>query len=120
MHAFVTREPLGGDVDFPDPEDATPIFSWRKRPNLHGWMEALYRERGGTAEHFSGVNLRLAAADLQRLQADIRNRRLPKTSGVFFGGDEDSDEEMENDLQFIAMAREALAVGYSVYYTSWW
>ena len=45
-------------------------------------------------------------------------RRLPKTTGFFFG--ESDGSEQEDDLEFIAKAREALAADKFVYYTSWW
>ena len=58
--------------------------------------------------------------DLNALEAAIRSRALPATTGFFFGNyppDDDSDNE---DMQFIAKAREAINEGYAVYYDSWW
>jgi hypothetical protein len=46
------------DVDF-DGNDAIELYYWRKHPNLHGWMESLYYEKGGTADNFNCVNLQL-------------------------------------------------------------
>jgi hypothetical protein len=60
----------------------------------------------------------LDKADLDRLEADIRAKRLPETAGFFFGQSDGS--EIDDDLDFIAKAREAIAVGLTVYYTSWW
>ena len=48
----------------------------------------------------------------------VRHGRLPKTTGFFFG--ESDGSELEDDLDFIAKAREALAADKFVYYTSWW
>ena len=42
-----------------------------KHPNLHGWMERLYRTRGGKEDKFNCVNIQLTADDLQKLKADI-------------------------------------------------
>ena len=89
----------------------------RKHPNLHGWMEHLYRAKGGTAEDFNCVNLQLDAADLDALEHAVRSRTLPPTTGFFFGL---TGAAPEDDLAFITRARDALARGEAVYYTSWW
>ncbi|MEY9199425.1 hypothetical protein ABIA16_004604 [Sinorhizobium fredii] len=106
MYACTLREPPAVPVDF-EVEEATALHYWRKHPNLHGWMERLYREKGGNDPRFNCVNLQLTADDLDRLETAIRDRTLPPTEGFFFGvsdGREDND-----DLTFVAKAREALA-----------
>ena len=81
-------------------------------------MEKLYREKGGAAQSFNCVRMVLAAPDLDRLEADIKESRLPDTEGFFFG---DSDgSETTDDLTFIGKARTAIQSGLTVYYTSWW
>jgi hypothetical protein len=104
-------------VDF-DGKGAQEIQYWRKHPNLHGWMEQLYRDKGGSEREFNCVNVQLTLADLERLEADVRNWELPYTTGFFFG--ESQADERESDLAFIARAREALTAGLAVFYTSWW
>ncbi|MCA6111801.1 phosphoglycerate kinase [Bradyrhizobium cenepequi] len=116
MYALATDNALSAAVDF-DAPDSVKIYNWRKHPNLHGWMERLYRKRGGRMRTFNCVNVALTADDLQQLEADIRTKCLPKTGG-FFGVSDGS--ELEDDLAFIAKAREALAANRAVYYTSWW
>ena len=93
------------------------IFQWRKHPNLHGWMEALYRAKGGTGE-FNCVAVRLEPSDLEALEADIRADRLPQTTGFFFG--RTRPEEKDDDLLFIRLAREAIAAGRVLFYTADW
>jgi len=39
------------------------IAYWRKHPNLHGWFEQLYRERGGEGD-FNGDELELFREDI--------------------------------------------------------
>jgi hypothetical protein len=117
MYAMTLGAKPAGAVDFDD-AGATELHYWRKHPDLHGWMEMLYREKGGTAENFNCVNVSLDAQDLDRLEADIRAASLPKTTGFFFGASDGS--ETEDDLQFIAKAREAIAAGATVFYSSWW
>lgn len=116
MHAMVTKENIQSKTDF-EVEECQQIHYWRKHPNLHGWMEALYRAKGGTQE-FNYVPVVLDREDLDRLEADIRANRLPHTEGFFFGvtvGD-----EAEDDLVFVANARQEIAKGGMVFYTSWW
>lgn len=99
--------------------DAEPVrlHYWRKHPDLHGWMEEVYRERGGT-EDFNCIQIELFPADLDRLETDIKERVLPDTAGFFFG---DSDgSETEDDLEFVENARTAIKEGKQVFYDSWW
>jgi hypothetical protein len=46
--------------------------------------------------------------------------KLPQTQGFFFGNSQLDEEEVKDDLEFIRDAREAIAAGEYVYYTSWW
>ncbi len=80
-------------------------------------MEKLYVEKGGT-ETFNCITLLLTAADLDRLEADIRANALPATSGFFFG--ESDGSETDDDLAFIDKARAAIADGKTVFYELWW
>ena len=117
MYAMVTMEAVPGAVDFKVSE-ANELHYWRKHPNLHGWMEALYYEKGGKEEIFNCVPVVITSDDLEQLEADVKAGRLPHTEGFFFGSSDGG--EAEDDLAFIAKARAALAAGQSVYYDSWW
>lgn len=117
MYAMATSEAVDAPTDF-KVQDAQEIHYWRKHPNLHGWMEGLYYEKGGNAECFNCVGLVLSAADLDRLEADIKAELLPPTEGFFFGASDGT--ENADDLAFIAKARQAIADGKTVYYDSWW
>ena len=117
MYAFATPDAPATPVDF-RVERAEQIAYWRKHPNLHGWMEALYREKGGRDADFNCVNLQLTAEDIDRLERDVAEGKLPETSGFFFGASH--PEDADTDRAFIAEARHALAEGRAVFYTSWW
>ena len=54
MFAYTTSEELAASVDF-EVETLTELHYWRKHPNLHGWMEALYYAKGGAADTFNSV-----------------------------------------------------------------
>lgn len=126
MFAFTIPEKLARDV-IAHESDWAPIrdteradfFYWRKHPNLHGWMEQLYRDRGGTDE-FNCIGIRLYPENLDALEADINDGKLPETSGFFFGQSDGSASEAMKDLRFIEMAREHIAEGKAVIYSSWW
>ena len=96
------------------------FFYWRKHHDLHGWMENLYREKGGTKESFNCVKVRLTKEDLDALQHDLLNGTLPETTGFFFGTNPPDDESLKDDLKFIQKARDIIAEGDAVYYDSWW
>ena len=116
MYAMITKEQFDEPVDL-QASACELLHYWHKHPNLHGWMENLYFEKGGT-ELFNCISLVLTAADLDRLEADIRANTYPETTGFFFGTSDGS--EAEDDLAFIEKARAAIAEGKTVFYDSWW
>jgi hypothetical protein len=82
-------------------------------------MEDLYRERGGESEMFNGVELELFWEDLEQLEEDITNGRLPSTTGFFFGDNSDDYYRLQ-DLEFIRQARAEIFTGLKVFYNSSW
>lgn len=110
------RQPAS-PVDF-EAANSTELHYWRKHPDLHGWMERLYRAKGGSAQSFNCVTLLLTSDDLDQLEADIRGQALPATAGFFFGASDGSEDD--GDLAFVKSARAALGAGLAVFYTSWW
>ena len=97
---------------------------WRKHPNLHGWMERLWEEKGrpgaeSPTETFNGVELELTWDDIEQLEFDIQEDNLPGTTGFFFGDDSD-DYYKEQDLEFVKQAKADLFLGLKVYYNSSW
>ena len=99
-------------------ENQMELAYWRKHPNLQGWMEQLWRDKGNEGE-FNCVDVELIDADLDRLEADIKGNNLPDTGGFFFGSNSD-DSYKDGDLDFVHDAREHLSMGYKIVYTSWW
>lgn len=120
MYALKTKAKPKTKVDFESRSGEPEVAYWRKHPNLHGWMEQLYRKNGGADEMFNCVCVELEDIDLDALEEDIGQDALPATSGFFFGSSYGTDEERKRDLEFIAEARKALADGWYVYYTSSW
>ena len=99
-------------------DDTIELASWRKHPNLQGWMEELWYEKGGEGE-FNCVELELTLEDLDALESTLDEEALPETAGFFFGGNAD-DHYAEADREFIVQARAAIKQGYKVVYSSWW
>lgn len=98
--------------------DQIELAYWRKHPNLQGWMEQLWRSKGGEGE-FNCVDVELTLDDLERMEYAVLLSTLPATQGFFFGSDSD-DRYKEGDLEFIRTAREHISQGYKIVYTSWW
>ena len=98
--------------------DSYDLCDWRKHPNLQGFMENLYIEKGGEDE-FNCVELELTLEDIDSLEISVKGEELPETGGFFFGDCSD-DHYKEEDLQFCKNAREALFFGQTVVYSSWW
>jgi len=110
------------DLDFVwnrdnEPDNYKEFFYWRKNPNLHGWMESLYRSKGGEGQ-FNCSPLRLTFKDIQDLEDAVKGEKLPHTEGFFFGHSRLEDDQM--NFEFIRQAREAIAMDMQVYYYSWW
>ena len=106
------------DEGFTYYEDSMELSYWRKHPNLQGWMEDLYHEKGGEQE-FNCVDLELTLEDLELLEESLDEEALPETAGFFFGTDS-SDYYAEADREFIREARAAIKQGYTSVYSSWW
>ena len=98
---------------------AEEIFYWRKHHDLHGWMENLYKSKGGT-DVFNCRKVQLSLEDLDRLQRDVALNKLPQTQGFFFGDNPPDDESKARDLEFIELAKDIIRSGDAVYYDSWW
>lgn len=102
----------------------TEIGYWRKHADLHGYMEDLYIERGGT-EEFNCVKLPLSKEDCEEIIAFARERleenedEVEHTTGFFFGQTQKEDWEetikiFENVLNTVNFDTE------EIYYDSWW
>jgi hypothetical protein len=122
--AYKTKVKPGKSVDFQDEVykdevEHEEIHYWRKHPNIHGFMEELYREKGGESE-FNCRPVELTQEDIDRLAESILGEELPETSGFFFGQSYGNEEEENDDLEFCKKASEAIKEGYTVFYDSWW
>jgi len=121
MYAWrVKADEAETDFDIAENADPEELFYWRKHHDLHGWMERLYREKGGTEESFNCVKVRLTKEDLERLASDVIGNKLPQTTGFFFGNNPPNSDSIAQDMEFIGKALAATLQGDVVYYDSWW
>jgi hypothetical protein len=125
MYAWrVAAKDAIGDFEVAEDENGErnveELYYWRKHHDLHGWMERLYREKGGDAESFNCVKVRLTMEDLQRLAHDVTHGKLPETTGFFFGNNPPDADSIAQDMEFVGKAMAIVAGGDAVYYDSWW
>jgi len=119
MYAYTATKP---EADYET--EQREIAYWRKHPNLHGWMEQLWLDKMNAEgrdnpRNFNGIELELTWQDLDNLEADVKERKLPSTTGFFFGDGADQIY-YNNDLEFIRKARAELFMGLKVFYNSSW
>lgn len=132
MYAYTAPAELVGDqqVDFGDKlfADGKPVEGvdtnfayWRKFNHLHGWMEELYRKKGGTEESFNCATVRLTLEDLTELHSAASDKTLTATEGFFFGEQDEFDDDCKEEvLEFVQKARMAIGEGKVVVYDCWW
>ena len=102
-----------------DPKADKEIADWCKHPNLQGWMQELWEEKGGGTGEFNSVEVQLTLEDLDELEKAVKGNNLPKTEEFFYGNNLNEDYK-KNDLQFIADARKEIGKGRLIFYNSWW
>ena len=108
------------------------IAYWRKHPNLHGWMEQLWRDKKylvqptnasapvqSDSDTFNGIEIELTAEDLDELERAVVHKKLPSTRGFFFGEEADQFYH-DKDLAFVKAARIEMFMGLKVFYNSSW
>jgi hypothetical protein len=109
------RKDDGGSTVY---DDEIFLGDWRKHSSLQGWMERLWRSKGGEGL-FNCVAVELDADDLSALRDAVEASNLPATQGFFFGSGND-DYYKEQDLNFVEEALELIEAGYKIEYSSWW
>lgn len=114
--------------EYENPKMTKPqeLAQWRKHPNLQGWMERLWLEKGmpdtgDTDASFNGIELELTWEDIDKLEKDIKSGVVSNmnTTGFFFGNPSD-DYYYEHDLKFCVDAKAELFLGRKVFYNSSW
>ena len=121
MFAYaVSKRDAIGEFEMAKECEKEELHYWRKHHDLHGWMQNLYRDKGGDADSFNCIPVQLTLDDLDDLQQALLDDNLPRTSGFFFGDNPPDLESMRDDLMFVQKCRIAIKEGKVVYYDSWW
>ena len=114
-----SKDNLSEDLtDIIDVNKLVQVWYWRKHPNLHGWFEKLYREKGGNCKEFNCEYVKVIMEDINKLEQVLKEDKLPITSGPFFGMSEHC--RVEDDLKFICEARHILKDSNCLIYCSFW
>lgn len=109
------------DLELHNSEESGEFHYWRKFNALHGWMEDLYRRKGGIDPEFNCNSVRLDLEDIHQLERDMLNDKLTPVQGFFFGHQKIYPEDIESLKVFLKEAQIELEDGTKVlYYTSWW
>ena len=95
------------------------VHYWRKHANFHGFMEKIWREKGGEGE-FNCVELALNEELISRIETAIKEKSLPQTSGFFFGKSYGNQDERDDDLEAMSKARQLIREGTTVVYQAWY
>jgi hypothetical protein len=121
MYAFsVPKSAIEDNFKF-NTEFSKELQYWRKHNALHSWMENLYRSKGGDAESFNCIPVRLTKEDLNALIEDTKGHKLQSATGFFWGSQYDYNDEIANeDIEFAHKALAEIDRGNAVYYDSWW
>jgi hypothetical protein len=97
----------------------TQLQEWRKHYPLQEWMGKLWHEERGNEHSFNCADMRLTKTDLDCLEKVILADELPPEEWMELT-EKDKADAKAYDLEFIQKAREALADGWRIVYSSWW
>lgn len=105
-------------IDTAEKAESEELHCWRKHPDLHGWMEKLYYNKGGK-EIFNCQEVVLSKEDIENLLKDIKEDKMEKTYGFFFG--ETQEEFWKEDIEFFTELLDLFNFEtHEVVYDSWW
>ena len=94
--SFTSTDEDGNEVEKEETglewEDSYELAEWRKHPNLQGWMEEKWHQKGCPVREgengddgFNCIDLELTKDDLLELREAVGAEKLPPTGGFMFG-----------------------------------
>jgi hypothetical protein len=116
----------GDDVS----EDARQIEigTWRKHPDLHSYIETLWRAETGSTEDFNCIDYKLSRKQIIDIILLTVTETMPKSKGGFFF----SESKLTDISHTITLMGSALSYidkhtsypddvpEYEIFYSSWW
>lgn len=113
MYAYSTnKENVQYGLIIIDEDKLETIFHWHSHIRLHSYFEDLYCEKGGEDTAFNGAYMEITSDDINNLEKAIQQK-----TDYFYGR---AYSHYQDDLDFIAKAREVLRKGDSLFYQSIW
>jgi sugar phosphate isomerase/epimerase len=79
---------------------------WRKHPNLHGFIVKEFADGKDECQE-----IELSGENLRTIIEAVKERRLPTTSGFFFGKSYDNDEQRREDVKILQRAIDWVEAG---------
>ena len=103
-----------------DGTNSKVLQQWKNHVDLDAYMVEVAIEKGivEDAREFNCVELELTLEDILAFEKAVLANALPCGGGVWWGPSDETDKE--NDLEFIRLAKEAIADGYYIAYDCWW
>lgn len=102
-------------------EEMEEIMYWRKHPDLHRYMEEIWRER--TPSHrsysFNNIELNLTREDVKNIGFKTIFACLPKNEGGFFFGESDRFYD-DGTMTAVHEALRLMDGGWDISYDSSW
>ena len=99
------------------------LHHWENNRYLNGVCREIYRRRKGDCGRFNCVYMRLATVDIDLIENIILTDRIKgyADSGYFFDNTlAYTEDNRQDDLNFITKARQAIKDGDVIYYHSYW
>lgn len=114
-----TNIPVDQSFNNLDQFEVHDLGYWRKMNHIHGYMEKLYRSKGGINPYFNCATVQLTKEDIKKLLTLIFNRKLKPVEGFFFGGDKRPVETDTYTIRTLCNALDDITNGQDVYYQAW-
>lgn len=125
MYAYVTEQKLPRPVDFAN-ENLEPrqFFYWQNHRQLHFWFESIYHAKGGISNEFKFNKVEVSLSDLLDLERMMKKPFKTEIITFFSLFGFCKRDQVKRDLEFIALARNYISEGKTIYYQSfykpWW
>ena len=103
--------------------DKVHLYHWENNRHLNGVCREIYRRRKGDCGRFNCVYMRLDPVDIDLIENIILTDKIKgyADSGYFFDNTlAYTEDDRQDDLSFIAKARQAIKDGDVIYYHSYW
>lgn len=78
-----------------DSDDVIELGYWRKHPNLHGYMVVTFMNGVDECQE-----IELKKEHIETIIRAVKDKKLPLTTGFFFGHSLNTQDEIDEDLKY--------------------